>query len=348
VTFVTGVPVEEDPPSEKLVRLMAGSSAAPSTQDATRFAYFIFRSLLKYRQTKVSIRPTANSDATAASHVADLTLELVFANQGIRTCGWQARRLTLIHRMLSPLATGVYAGLGTLGVAGLAVGGFAYAARWPTSQIFGRTLVAARRPGELALTFDDGPNPAWTPRLLDILATDNVKATFFMVGRFAEAEKALARRVIEAGHLIGNHTWSHPDLSRTASGRVRDELMRTSNTLAQIVGQPIRYFRPPYGARRPVALRTAREMGMVPVLWNAMTSDWKESSAELIAQRLMRKIERNRSNGWATTIVLHDGRHTELGANRGPSVSAAVRLIAHYKASHRFVRVDAWSEENKP
>jgi peptidoglycan-N-acetylglucosamine deacetylase len=250
--------------------------------------------------------------------------------------------------MLSPLATSVYAGLGTLGVAGLIVGGFEYAARWPTSQIFGRTLVAARRPGELALTFDDGPNPAWTPRLLDVLAADNVRATFFMVGRFAEAEKALARRVIEAGHLIGNHTWSHPNLSHTPPSRIREELLRTSETLSQILGQPIRYFRPPYGARRPVALRAAREMGLVPVLWNAMTTDWKEPSAELIAQRLMRKIERNRSHGWATTIVLHDGRHKELGANRGPSVSAAGRLISHYKADRRFVRVDEWTEDNGP
>jgi peptidoglycan-N-acetylglucosamine deacetylase len=250
--------------------------------------------------------------------------------------------------MLSPLATGVYGGLGLLGVASLAVGGFEYAARWPTSQIFGRTLVAARRPGDLALTFDDGPNPAWTPRLLDILAADNVRATFFMVGRFAEAEKALARRVVEAGHLIGNHTWNHPDLSRTASSRIREELLRTSDTLAQILGQPIRYFRPPYGARRPVVLKTARAMGMVPVLWNAMTSDWKEPSADLIAQRLMRKIERNRSLGWATTIVLHDGRHAELGANRGPSVSAAGQLIARYRSNHHFVTVDAWSEDKSP
>jgi peptidoglycan/xylan/chitin deacetylase (PgdA/CDA1 family) len=247
--------------------------------------------------------------------------------------------------MLSPLATGIYAGLGVFGFAGLAVGGFEYAARWPTSQIFGRTLVAARQPGELALTFDDGPNPAWTPRLLDMLAAENVHATFFMVGRFAEAEKALARRVLEGGHLIGNHTWSHPNLSRTRSSRIREELQRASDSLAQILGQPIRYFRPPYGARRPVALRSAREIGLVPVLWNAMTTDWKEPSADLIAQRLMRKIERNKSHGWATTIVLHDGRHKELGANRGPSVSAASQLISHYKANHRFVRVDSWSED---
>ena len=122
--------------------------------------------------------------------------------------------------MLSSIETGVYAGLGALGAAGLACGGFAYAALWPGSQIFGKTLTAPRKRGELALTFDDGPNPAWTPQLLDVLAKHGVKATFFMVGSFAEAEPELVRRVAEAGHLIGNHSWSHPNLALTAARKV--------------------------------------------------------------------------------------------------------------------------------
>lgn len=247
--------------------------------------------------------------------------------------------------MPTTLATGIYAGIGALGLGGLAVGGFQYASLWPTSQIFGRTLVAPRPPGELALTFDDGPNPAWTPQLLDILAIDGLQATFFMVGRFAETEKALVRRVLNAGHQIGNHSWSHPNLARTASTRVREELMRTSDTLAQITGRPIHYFRPPYGARRPVVLRIAREMGMIPVLWNAMTRDWSERSADRIARNLIRMIDRNERRGSASTIVLHDGGHRMLGTDRGPSVAAAGRLIGHFKTTHRFVTVDAWKED---
>lgn len=250
-----------------------------------------------------------------------------------------------VSGMPSTLATGIYAGIGALGLGGLAVGGFQYASLWPTSQIFGRTLVAPRRPGELALTFDDGPNPAWTPQLLDILAADDLRGTFFMVGRFAEAEKVLVRRVLDAGHLIGNHSWSHPNLARTASTLVREELMRTSDTLAQITGQRIRYFRPPYGARRPAVLRIAREMEMIPVLWNAMTTDWSERSPDRITRRLIKMIDRNQRRGSATTIVLHDGGHRLLGTDRGPSVAAAGRLIAHFKATHRFVTVDAWRED---
>lgn len=242
--------------------------------------------------------------------------------------------------MLSPLTSGIYAGLGA--AAGLAAGGCAYAALWPGSQIFGRTLTAPRRPGELALTFDDGPNPAWTPRLLDILAAHDLRATFFLVGRYAQAEPALVRRIVEAGHRIGNHSWCHPNLALTASSRVREELDHTSRTLEEIAGAPIRLFRPPFGARRPEVLRIARSLGMVPVLWNAMTTDWKEPSAEKIAQRLAGSIDRLARRGQAANIVLHDGSHLGLGADRGPSVAAATILAERYKATHRFVPLDAW------
>src|SRR5450631_902790 len=97
-------------------------------------------------------------------------------------------------------------------VAGLAAGGYAYAAMWPTSQIFGHTIVAGREPSELALTFDDGPNILWTDRLLDVLAKNNVRATFFLIGRFVQQRPELARAIWSAGHLIGNHTMTHPVL----------------------------------------------------------------------------------------------------------------------------------------
>jgi peptidoglycan/xylan/chitin deacetylase (PgdA/CDA1 family) len=113
--------------------------------------------------------------------------------------------------MLAPLETAIYTGLGAAAGLGLAWGGCAYAALWPGSQIFGRTLTAPARPGELALTFDDGPNPSWTPQLLDLLARHSVRATFFLVGSFAHGEPELTRRIAAEGHLIGNHSWSHPN-----------------------------------------------------------------------------------------------------------------------------------------
>jgi peptidoglycan-N-acetylglucosamine deacetylase len=259
-----------------------------------------------------------------------------------------APRFTLEGTMLMPWATDVSAGLGAAAALGLAAGGCAYAAMWPASQLFGSALIAPRRPGELALTFDDGPNPAWTPQLLDVLARHNVRATFFLVGRYADAAPDLVRRIHAAGHLIGNHSWSHPNLAVTGAGRVRDELTRTKDVLEQITGSPVRWFRPPFGGRRPVVLRIARELGMTPVLWNAITTDWSEPSAEKIAQRLSAKIDRNQRGGWATNIVLHDGGHLELGANRRPSVEAAGHLLSRYGTTHRFVTLDAWGERSDP
>jgi peptidoglycan/xylan/chitin deacetylase (PgdA/CDA1 family) len=233
--------------------------------------------------------------------------------------------------------------LGAAAALGLAAGGFAYASKWPGSRIFGRALIAPRRPGELALTFDDGPNPTWTPRLLDVLASHGARATFFMLGSHAQAEPALVRQVVAAGHLIGSHSWSHPNLALIAASRVREEMLRSKQALEEISGVPVKFFRPPFGARRPAVLRTAHELGMTPVLWNAMTSDWKEPSAEKIAARLERKIDRLERRGCAANIVMHDGSHMGTAANRGPSVAAVGQLIPHYKATHRFVTLDSWN-----
>ena len=107
--------------------------------------------------------------------------------------------------------------LGGLTALGLAAGACAFAAMWPGSQIFGRTLIAPARPGEIALTFDDGPNPAWTPRLLELLARHDIKATFFLVGKFASEESVLVRYIANGGHAVGNHSWTHPNLARTSA-----------------------------------------------------------------------------------------------------------------------------------
>jgi len=247
--------------------------------------------------------------------------------------------------MTSQEAIDIYAGLGACAALGLAAGGFAYCAMKPQSQVFGRTLIAPDAPGELALTFDDGPNPACTPRLLDLLASHQVQATFFMIGGFGEREPELVRRVASAGHLIGNHTWSHPNLALTAARQVEEELRRTSETLEQILGTAVRYFRPPFGGRRPFVVRTARNLGLTPVTWNAMTNDWEEPVANAIAGRLTRMVDRLTERGRAANIVLHDGGHRMLGTDRNPSMNAASQLLDRYSATHRFVTLDAWSSE---
>ncbi|MGB8031104.1 MAG: polysaccharide deacetylase family protein [Terracidiphilus sp.] len=245
--------------------------------------------------------------------------------------------------MITPIETGIYAGLGVAACAGVAAGVYAYASRWPDSRLFGTALTAPARPGELALTFDDGPNATWTPKLLEILANHNVRATFFVLGGRAKVQPELVQRTAKAGHLIGNHSWDHPNMARSSPEVIREQMTRTQDMLEQITGTTGKFFRPPYGARRPALFQIAREIGLNVVLWNAMTSDWSNPSPQRIALRLTDKIERLRQMGRAANIVLHDGGHRDPAANRVASVAAAERLIVRYKATHKFVTLDAWA-----
>jgi peptidoglycan/xylan/chitin deacetylase (PgdA/CDA1 family) len=244
--------------------------------------------------------------------------------------------------MFTPIETGICAGLGAVACAGIAAGAYAYASKWPGSRLFGTALTAPARPGELALTFDDGPNATWTPKLLDILAANNLRATFFVLGSRAKLQPELLRRTAKAGHLIGNHSWDHPNLARSSSGVIREQMTRTQDMLQQMIGTEIKFFRPPYGARRPAVFKIAREIGLQVVLWNAMTSDWSDPSPDRIALRLTNRIERMRQSGRAANIVLHDGGHDDPSANRVASVAAAERLIGRYKSACKFVTLDAW------
>jgi peptidoglycan/xylan/chitin deacetylase (PgdA/CDA1 family) len=235
------------------------------------------------------------------------------------------------------------AGLSTFTGAAVVFGCYAYAAMSPRSQAFGKTLIAPQRPAEIALTFDDGPNPTWTPRLLDILEELDVRATFFLVGNFAQTEIDLVKRIAYSGHAIGNHSWSHPNLAFSSTSRIHDELRDTSEVLEQITGREIHFFRPPFGARRPQVLRTAHRLGMTPVMWNSMTHDWDEKSADKITGRLIHKIDHVHAKNSAANVVMHDGGHVGLFAHREPTVQAARKLIQHYRKTHRFVTLEAWT-----
>jgi len=232
---------------------------------------------------------------------------------------------------------------GAAGV-GLLAAGWMYASASPTSQMFGRTLVAGDDPDEVALTFDDGPNDVATPRLLDLLARNSVRATFFCIGNFAKLQPALVREIVAGGHLLCNHTMSHPRLSTTAAGRVRQELADCSALLEDIAGVPMRYFRPPFGARRPVVLRVARELGLTPVMWNVTGFDWEPIGADGILRNLQRGLARNQRRGRASNLLLHDGGHSAMGMPRLDTVRAVEGfLAAHPPGAVRYVAVDAWS-----
>lgn len=237
--------------------------------------------------------------------------------------------------------------IGSVAISGavLAAGGYVYAGMAPQSQLFGRTLIAGSDPDEFALTYDDGPNDACTEQLLVILAQHGVRATFFMIGRFARQRASLVRQIRAAGHLVGNHTWSHPLLLTRSPRRVREELAATSAELEDILGERIRYFRPPHGGRRPDVLRVAREMGLVPVLWNAMGYDWRPISSTQILANLDRGISRNRRRRMGSNLLLHDGGRAGIGQDRFQTVAATQELLGSWSERVRFVTVERWSSE---
>ena len=228
-------------------------------------------------------------------------------------------------------------------VAGLAAGGYAYAAMWPTSQIFGSSIISGNQPSELALTFDDGPNDPWTHQLLDVLAENNVRATFFLIGRFVRQRPDVARAIWSAGHLIGNHTMTHPVLLFQSPSRVRQEIEGCNRLLEDTLGQPVRYFRPPHGARRPDVLATANQLGLTTVMWNAMGHDWDATAPESIQKRVGREVASNQSRGRSSNILLHDGGPTNIGIDRQCTVAATERLIRRFRSQGaRFVTPEAW------
>lgn len=232
---------------------------------------------------------------------------------------------------------------GVVGAAALAAGGLIYASAAPGSQLFGQTLIARGRAREIALTFDDGPNDAATPQLLEVLARYNVHATFFMIGDFARQRPELVRDVAAAGHLIGNHTMTHPKLSLTPAPRVRQELEECSAVLEDITGERIEFFRPPFGARRPVVLRIARQLGLTPVMWNVTGFDWNPIGADAILGNLNAGILKNRERERGSNLLLHDGGHRAMSTDRMDTVRAVERLLeAHRETMMRFVTVDAW------
>jgi peptidoglycan-N-acetylglucosamine deacetylase len=228
--------------------------------------------------------------------------------------------------------------------AGLVAAGCTYAALSPQSQIFGKVLIAGRDPNEIALTYDDGPNDDVTERLLDVLSNHHVRATFFLIGRYVRERPQIARAIASGGHLIGNHTMTHPWLAWQSSARIRQELTGCNAILEDTLGLPVRYFRAPHGARRPAVLNIARSLGLTPVQWNIIPGDWQPIGAEEIASRTVRGISRNKRRNRASNIVLHDGGQKGLGQPRLPTVEATKLILEGFnpQAGTKFVTVDSW------
>lgn len=201
-----------------------------------------------------------------------------------------------------------------------------YQSMAPTGQLFGKTFTnLPRAPQQIALTYDDGPNDPHTLRLLEILAKHSVQATFFLIGRYVQQSPDIAREIAYAGHIVGNHTFTHPLLTFKTEAQIKRELASCQSALRDAIGDHSNLFRPPFGGRRPAVLRIARELGLEPIMWSVTGYDWNAPPAAVIEQKVVKQIR------GGDIILLHDGGHKQMGADRSQTVIATDRLITRYK-----------------
>jgi peptidoglycan/xylan/chitin deacetylase (PgdA/CDA1 family) len=167
----------------------------------------------------------------------------------------------------------------------------------------------------LALTFDDGPHPRHTPRLLELLAAKDVRATFFVVGRRVRRYRDVLARIAGAGHEIGNHGDHHVPLSLLPAPLIRRELAVCGTLVERVAGRRPRFMRPPMGWINDLVLRTAREMGYEPVIGSIHPQDSRQPGLETILRRVRRRVEPG------AILILHDGGW-RVAADRGQTVEA--------------------------
>jgi peptidoglycan/xylan/chitin deacetylase (PgdA/CDA1 family) len=215
----------------------------------------------------------------------------------------------------------------------------------PDNQLFGKTLVAgAPTEREVALTFDDGPNPPYTDRILDVLRAERVRATFFVVGRAAAAYPATLRRIAREGNALGNHTWDHSHMTLESPPGMRSELQRTDAAIARITGIHTHLMRPPFGARDFAVIGEAQKLGYRVVMWSVpLPKDWEQPGDATIAKRVVDNV----ADG--SIIVLHDGNEGILCArdhrpahdcDRNQDVAATREIVDSLRArGFRFVTI---------
>jgi peptidoglycan/xylan/chitin deacetylase (PgdA/CDA1 family) len=232
--------------------------------------------------------------------------------------------------------------IGAVGVTG-AAGFAAWGAVAASAQLYGPTLRHTSSAKKLALTFDDGPNPSVTPRLLDLFDRYSVHATFFVVGKFVRNSPDLVREISARGHLLGNHTDTHPNLIFQSRGQIHEELTRCQESVANVLrADPPQWMRPPFGYRRPGLDAEVHRSGLHGVvMWSLICHDWKPQPSARLIGKLSRAARPGGSRG--NIVVLHDGDYRALGANRDHLVAALEHWLPRWRdAGVEFVTIDSF------
>jgi len=188
---------------------------------------------------------------------------------------------------------------------------------------------------EIALTIDDGPHPTYTPQVLSILQQYGVHATFFVVGENVQRYPSLVQQELAAGHLVGNHSWDHPDLTTLSADAIHKEISETSDILQQTTGVQPAFFRPPYGAINDEVQAQASQLGLTSTTWSVDPKDWQTPGTQVIINRVLNQVE----NG--SIILMHDG-----GDNRSESVAALETIIPTLQQrGYQFVTIQQMANE---
>jgi peptidoglycan/xylan/chitin deacetylase (PgdA/CDA1 family) len=231
------------------------------------------------------------------------------------------------------------------GGAAAAAGIAAWGAVAPSSRLFGPTVRYTGSSRKIALTFDDGPNPPVTPRLLELFDRYSVRATFFLIGKFARACPELVREISVRGHLLGNHSDTHANLFFRSRAGIRSELVRCQDAIAAAThARPPQWMRPPYGYRSPLLRAEIRRAGMGGVvMWSKICWDWKPQPPERLIERLSRVARPDQPHG--DIVVMHDGDHRALGGDRNHVVTALEHWLPRWReAGMEFVTMESSSE----
>ena len=169
---------------------------------------------------------------------------------------------------------------------------------------------------QVCLTFDDGPDPRFTSRILDILAEHKAAATFFVLGEAAERFPKLVERMVDAGHTVGNHTFSHSHPWMCLSSRARQEVARASEIIENIIGYAPRFFRPPHGRLRTAMIDEAHAENMTVVLWSHSVIDWGPLGTQAGIGERMQAVKSG------DIVLMHDGQrdhnHPDITAQQLP------------------------------
>lgn len=204
---------------------------------------------------------------------------------------------------------------------------------WLTGGLAEAAPLRRLEDGSVALSFDDGPDPRHTPQILDLLGAARVQATFFVIAGQAVRHPQLVRRMLNEGHAVGSHGWSHRHPWTLGAAAAHAEVSKAGEALAELTGEAARWFRPPHGRLHPSMLAAAREQGQRVALWTRSAIDWGPWATPQAVQRRLCRVRRGE------ILLMHDGRNRH---NRPQATAAALpRLVATLaERGLRTVRLD--------